>query len=267
MCTGRNEKPVLVGIEKIVDEAKDCKTFVFRHNLGAKPGQFIMLWIPGESEKPFSISYQDKDKFAVTVFRVGAFTGRLFSLNPGDRVGIRGPYGSCFRIEGKSIVLVGGGCGCAPLSFLADEARKKGVDVHFIMGARSACYALYIDRMRKGRVKTYVSTDDGSLGTKGFATDLLKPFLENKKAGKVFACGPEIMLKRVVEMCRNSGVSVEASLERYMKCGYGVCGQCSVDPLGIRVCVEGPVFSGDTISRISEFSSYKRSASGKKVKF
>ena len=261
------ENPLVLPIEKIVDEADGFRTLVFRHKLGAKPGQFIMIWLPRVDEKPFSISYQDSEKFAVTVFKVGPFTEKLFKLKPGDRVGIRGPYGSSFNLDGvKSIVLVGGGCGCAPLSFLADTARKKGIDVNFIIGARSKCYLLYLDRMAKSRVNTFVATDDGSFGLKGFTTDLLKTFLNKSNVDKVYACGPEIMLKFVVEMCQKANVPVEASLERYMKCGYGVCGQCSVDPLGIRICKEGPVLSGKIISQLSEFSSYKRSASGKRVK-
>jgi len=261
----RLEKPIVVPIDKIVDEAKDFKTFIFRHKLNAKPGQFVMLWLPGVDEKPFSVSYQDKERFAVTVFKVGHFTKKLFSLGAGDKVGIRGPYGNNFNLEGRRVVLVGGGCGTAPMGFLADVLKKKGIDVNFIIGAKSKQSLIYLERMRKSGIKTFATTDDGSFGVRGFTTDLLKSFLEKNRIGKVYACGPEIMLKFVVDICTKSGIPCEISMERYMKCGFGACGQCCVDPLGIRVCKEGPVFSAEQVRKIAEFGKYKRNASGKKV--
>lgn len=260
------EKPLVLKIEKIVDEAKDFKTFIFRHRLNAKPGQFVMLWIPRVDEKPFSVTYQDKERFALTIFKVGPFTQKLFEMKEGDKVGIRGPYGNHFKLEGKNVVLVGGGCGTAPLGFLADEMKKIKADVNFIVGAKSKPYLLYLHRMKKSGVKTFVTTDDGSFGVKGFTTELLKTFIEKNRLDKVFACGPEVMLKHVVEMCLKAGIPCEVSMERYMKCGFGVCGQCCVDNSGVRVCKEGPVFSAKKIKKIAEFGKYKRSASGKKVK-
>jgi len=260
----RLEKPLVLPIDKVVHEAKDFKTFLFRHKINAKPGQFVMLWIPRMDEKPFSISYQDKEKFAVTVFKVGKFTKELFKLNEGDKVGIRGPYGNNFKIEGKKVVVVGGGCGTAPMGFLAEELKRAGKDVNFVIGAKSKDYLLYLERMKKAGIKTFIATDDGTFGLKGFTTDLLKNILEKNRIDKVYSCGPEIMLKFVVEMCEKFSVPCEVSMERYMKCGFGICGQCCVDPLGIRVCQEGPVFPGEVVKKISEFAKYKRGASGKK---
>jgi dihydroorotate dehydrogenase electron transfer subunit len=259
------EKPNVMEIEKIVDEGKDFKTFLFRHNLGAKPGQFVMVWLPRVDEKPFSISFQDNERFAITVMKVGPFTEKLFKLKPGDKLGIRGPYGSTFTLSDKKTVLVGGGCGTAPMGFLAEELKKAGADVNFIIGAKSKDYLIYLDRMKKAGIKTFVTTDDGSFGVKGFTTELLKDFIEKNKLDMVYACGPEVMLKPVVEMCAKASVPCEVSMERYMKCGFGICGQCCVDDSGVRVCKEGPVFSGEKIIGISEFGSHKRSASGKKV--
>ncbi|MBD3310732.1 dihydroorotate dehydrogenase electron transfer subunit, partial [Candidatus Woesearchaeota archaeon] len=89
----KTELPVVLPVDKIVDEGPDTRTFVFRHRLEVEPGQFVMLWLPRIDEKPFSVSYQDKDKFAVTVMAVGPFSKRMMKLKPGDKVGIRGPYG------------------------------------------------------------------------------------------------------------------------------------------------------------------------------
>lgn len=259
------EKPVVLPIEKIVDEADGFKTFLFRHKLDSKPGQFVMLWLPRVDEKPFSISYQDKNRFAITVMKVGPFTEKLFALKEGDKVGIRGPYGNTFSLNVRKAVLVGGGCGTAPMGFLADELKKKGADVTFIIGARSRNFLIYLDRMKKAGIRTIVATDDGSFGVKGFTTEVLKKFIARNRMDMVYSCGPEVMLKFVAGICDEAGIPCEISMERYMKCGFGICGQCCVDNLGIRVCKEGPVFSGKTIREIEEFGKYKRTASGKKV--
>lgn len=264
-CSENLEKPLAIQIEKIVDEAKDFKTFIFRHKLNAAPGQFIMLWLPRIDEKPFSISYQDKNRFAVTVMKIGPFTEKLFKLKEGDKVGIRGPYGSTFKIGGKNVALVGGGCGTAPMGFLADELKKAGANVHFIIGAKSENFLIYLDRMKKSKIKTIIATDDGSAGTKGFTTDVLKHLIRKKRIDKVYSCGPEVMLKGVVEICMENSIPCEVSMERYMKCGFGICGQCCVDNLGVRVCKEGPVFSGKIVRKMKEFGKHKRTASGKKV--
>ena len=177
------EIPITLPINKIADEAKDVKTFYFRYRLNSKPGQFVNLWIPGVDEKPFSVSWQDENEFAVSVQKIGGFTEKLFGMKKGSLLGIRGPYGNGFKIEGKNILLVGGGCGCGPLAFLADEAVKRKIKVNFIMGARSGINLLFLGRMKK-IANAIAVTDDGSFGFKGFATSAMEEFLKNKKIDK-----------------------------------------------------------------------------------
>ncbi|MBW2993328.1 dihydroorotate dehydrogenase electron transfer subunit [Candidatus Woesearchaeota archaeon] len=260
------EQPQIIRIENIVDEAKELKSFVFNYDLKAKPGQFVIAWIPRVDEKPFGVCFQNKDKFAITVSAVGKFTKKMHKLEVGDFIGIRGPYGKGFDIKGKRIVIVGGGYGTAPLAFLADEAHKQGIIVDFIIGAKTKEYLPYIMRMKKTGIRTHICTDDGSCGFKGFTTDVLKKILKEGSVDMVYACGPEIMMKFVIDICNEYHVDCEISLERYMKCGFGVCGQCAVDPTGWRVCKEGPVFAKEQAKQITEFARYKRDASGKKVK-
>ena len=255
----------MLRISRIINEAKDIKSFVFEHDLKAKPGQFVILWIPGLDEKPFGVSYQDKNKFAITVSKVGEFTKRLFKSKKGDLVGIKGPFGNGFDLDGRRIALVGGGYGTAPLAFLADEAVKRKIKVDFIIGAKNKDYLLYLKRFENTKVKLHIATDDGSHGIKGFTTDLLAGLM-NKRIDKIYTCGPEIMMKYVLKIANARNIPVELNLERYMKCGAGLCGQCCVDPTGWRVCVEGPVFNKEQIEQISEFAEYKREKSGKKVK-
>ncbi|PIN87047.1 dihydroorotate dehydrogenase electron transfer subunit [Candidatus Woesearchaeota archaeon CG10_big_fil_rev_8_21_14_0_10_44_13] len=264
------EQPKIHSIKRVIDEAKDARTFVFYGQLDSSPGQFVNVWIPGVDEKPYSISYQDDEKFAITCFAVGNFSKSFNGMKEGDKIGIRGPYGTRFTTSGiRNAVLVGGGCGTAPLAFLANELRKRKVNVDFIMGARSNEFLMYHERMVSAGVNVHIATDDGSAGFKGFSTELLDRLLAGKAkdADMIYACGPEIMMKKVIDIADRHGRRCELSLERYMKCGFGICGQCCVDNLGIRVCKEGPVMGKEIVKHIFEFNKYKRDSSGKKVPF
>ncbi len=260
----KQEKPTILKIKKIKQETSQIKTFIFDYDLGATPGQFIMLWIPRVDQIPISISRQNKNSFELSVMKVGNGTQKLFDMKVGDQLGISGPYGKGFNIKPKSkIILVGGGCGSAPLRFLAEEAKRKKCQITFITGASTSKDVLF-KRALPG--SCLISTDDGSEGHKGFTTDILEEKLSNKKNkfNKIYTCGPEIMMKKVVDICYKYKVSCEVSLERYMKCGFGLCGQCSVDPEGICICQEGPVFSGLRVRKIKEFGNYFRDKTGVK---
>ncbi len=260
----KTESPIMLKISKTINESTNIKTFYFDYDLRALPGQFIILWLPRVDEKPFSVSYQDNKCFAITVACVGPFTEKLCHLNVGDVVGIRGPYGTNYELIGKNIILVGGGCGSASLAFLADYAKQKKFNVDFIVGARSKELILYENRFKES-VGYCATTDDGSYGLKGFVTDALENLLKTKKIDCVYACGPEKMLKQVIAVRDNYGADCQLSLERYMKCGFGLCGQCVVDDLGIRICKEGPVLPKEIVKKIVEFGSYRRDASGRRV--
>ena len=106
----------IIEIKKIIDEAKDFKSFFFDYKLYLKPGQFIMLWIPGIDEKPFTVSYHDKEQFGITVQKKGRFTEKLFGLKHGSKLGFRGPYGNGYNIIKKNACVVGGGCGIAAIA-------------------------------------------------------------------------------------------------------------------------------------------------------
>ncbi|MFH1511051.1 MAG: dihydroorotate dehydrogenase electron transfer subunit [Candidatus Woesearchaeota archaeon] len=253
----RLEQPLMMKVDRVVDEAKDQKTFVFRHRLDAMPGQFVMIWLARINLKPFSISYNDGERFAVTVLDIGSFTNKMMGLKKGSLVGLQGPYGNGFELKGTRVALVGGGVGAAPLAYLADELALKKKAAVFFVGARTDEFLLYKSRFPKA----VFATDDGSFGNNGFVTELLE-----KSANQfdyVYGCGPEPMLKRLAEICDTRKIPYQLSLERYMKCGIGVCGSCCIDPLGLRVCAEGPVFDEKIIRQLSEIGKYKRSESGK----
>ena len=250
----RNEIPKLIEINEVVKEGKNIKSFFFKHSLDSKPGQFIMVWIPGMDEKPMAVSYHKKNEFAFTFQIIGKFTRALDNLKKGDKVGIRGPYGNSFSVKYNACI-VAGGIGISSVSTLIDKLKNQTI----IYGARKKDYLIYLKRYKK----MIVTTDDGSFGKKGFTTNILKEVLKNNNIKIVYTCGPEIMMKKVLELCNKFKVECEASLERYMACGYGVCGKCMIN--NKITCIDGPIFNSNQISNMSEFGKFARLKSGKKV--
>lgn len=262
----------MLGIISIKDENPHVKTFYFAHQLNSKPGQFIMLWIPGIDQKPLSISYDDGTKFGLTVLKRGPFTNKLFEMRISDRVGITRPYGTSFTIKpGLHYILVAGGCGAAPLAFLADALVSPSARIDFLIGAKNAENLLFEERLSKiPNLKLHIATDDGSKGYKGYVTDLLQKIISeirDKKSVVVATCGPEQMQKKVLDICNEFDMQCEVSIERYMKCGFGICGQCVVDDLGICMCTHGPVVSRELANKIFEFGKYHRDKTGAVVSF
>jgi len=256
--------PKIVKIQEIIIENKDVKTIKFNFAEKTKPGQFFMVWIPGIDEIPMSVSIIEGNVKGITFRKVGEATNALFKLKKGDKIGIRGPYGNGFTIKGKKILFVGGGTGIAMIAPAVKEAISKNISTTVILGVKNKDEIFFEDRIKKFGAEVFVSTDDGSKGQKGFATDLTKDIMKKEKFSKIFTCGPEIMTKKLLEI--SGKIPFEASLERYMKCGVGICGQCCVGE-GIRICKDGPIIKGIDLINIKDFGRFKRNASGKKIKF
>ena len=256
-------RPISANILEVIDETPTIKTFRLDTSswLKGKPGQFLMAWVRGVDEVPMTMSYDD----CITVQKVGEATGAMFRLKKGDSLGIRGPYGNGWELVGDNILLISGGVGSAPLAPLAERAAAIGVQVTTVAGYRTNEEVHFQERFRKAG-KTIIATDDGSYGHKGFVTDLLKDIGLNTFT-QIYCCGPEKMMYRVLGIVNESGMSACAqfSLQRYLKCGIGVCGSCCIDPAGLRVCRDGPVFTGDVLVD-SEFGQYARDASGRRMK-
>lgn len=258
-------------IAKITQETEHVKTFTFDVSLGARPGQFIMVWLPGYDEVPMSVAMDDGKHIKMTFFDVGDLTKELFKLKEGNLVGIRGPFGTQYEWKKKQhLILVAGGYGAAPMYFVANEAINDDCTIDFVVGARGKEHLLYLDEIRGLKNTTlHVATDDGSVGHKGYNTEVLETLLTAPRSQltSVFACGPEMMMKRISDICAQKNVECAMSLERYMKCGYGLCGNCVVDPLGIRLCIDGPVVKNEIVQKIEEFGKYHRDDLGKKHYF
>ena len=256
--------PKITKIIKIKDETINVKTIMFEYSGIIKPGQFFMLWIPGVDEIPMSVSYIEKDVKGITFKKVGDATKALFKLNEGDKIGVRGPYGNGFKIEGKNILLVAGGTGIAMIAPVAEEILNKKISTTVIVAAKNKNEIFFENRLKKTGLELFITTDDGSKGFKGLATDLADDLIKKNKFDSVITCGPELMMKKLYKTC--SDISFQASLERYMKCGIGLCGQCCVGK-GLRVCKEGPVFDEKMLKNIDDFGIFKRNGAGIKIKF
>ncbi|MCP4721619.1 MAG: dihydroorotate dehydrogenase electron transfer subunit, partial [Desulfobacteraceae bacterium] len=232
-----------------------------------KPGQFVMVWIPGIDEKPYTISYHTKTCFAITIEAKGLFSKKAVTLEPGDLLGFRGPFGNGFNtIFSPNIAVVAGGCGMAPLAPLVETLEKNNKKILFIHGARSKKFILYPNRFDTLR---QICTDDGSQGHKGFVTNLLElEILTRKKTGEkplemVYACGPEIMMHKIFALCESFDIPCQVSLERYMRCGFGVCGACVCG--NQVVCKDGPVFDSKHLRTMDDFNKIALLKSGKPV--
>lgn len=273
-----------VKIKDIINECKGVKTIYFNMKEGnhggyiiPKAGQFVMVWVPGVDEVPMSLSsYDDKGNWAITVKDVGECTNAIHNLKIGDFIGIRGPLGNNFILpndSSKKLVLIGGGIGMAPLKCLSLEIMKKNLEFIIIEGGKVRNELIFLDHFQsydEWLSKAIYCTDDGSYGEKGFASEIFEEMISdfNEKDFNntiIYSCGPELMLFKLFQICEKNNIEFFASLERVMRCGCGLCGLCSLDPLGLLVCKDGPVFNKDTLKKIDDFGKYKRDFTGKKL--
>jgi dihydroorotate dehydrogenase electron transfer subunit len=247
--------PVPVNIVRVKQETPTVRTFFFDRSFTFSPGQFVMVWVPGTDEIPMALSSEN----GITVQQVGDATSALFRLGKGEKLGIRGPFGNGFT-KAEKILAIAGGVGAAPLLPLA----RADCVMTLLLGAKTENELLFVDQLDEC-TDVIIATDDGTLGTKGFVT-LLMDDLNLGAYDRIAVCGREVMMRTVLAKVDEKGIAhkTEFSLHRYMKCGVGVCGSCCIDPSGLRVCRDGPVFTGDKLLK-SEFGHYMRDASGRKI--
>lgn len=261
-----SKRPQVRTIETIIDETPTVRTIVIsdEHLSGVLPGQFAMVWIPGVNELPMSVMVtEERGKAAFTVRKRGISSTALYDLKVGQQIGVRGPYGNAFDIRDGRIALVGGGTGLVPLMRLAKFAKPTN-DVTVLMGSKTKEEVFFEDVasriLANNKYRIMVATEDGSYGQKGFVTDILEGLLAKEKFDAVYTCGPEIMMYKVVQLANSHNTFVQASLERMMKCGIGICGSCCMDDK--LVCHDGTVFDGKYLSTSREFGHTHRSKAG-----
>ena len=250
----------VVRIIDVVDECYDTKTFVFEWDAEVRPGQFVMVWVPGVDEIPMSVSGMDGNRKSITVKAIGEATRAIHQLKAGDRLRIRGPFGNGFDLGCGEMLIIGGGVGTAAIM---PAVKATGADT--IIAARSDRDVIMDSVASGSAANLWIATDDGSRGFHGNAVQLMRERIAEKHYDCILACGPEVMLWFTYKACKELGVDCQLSLERYMKCGAGVCGCCVMDDS--RVCRDGPVFTRDQLSKLTEFGKSKRDACGRIVSF
>jgi len=239
------EKVSIIDNHKILSEFYELS---FKWNEELKPGQFFMISEinPGETllKRPISI-HGYENGFVKLLYRVaGKGTKKISNLKRNDDINVLGALGNGFNTQykGKNIAIVCGGIGMAPMAFLSQKLYlDNNVDIY--LGFKDEVFIP--DVFNSFSKDIFISTETGSIGTKGFVTDIL----DVKKYDIIYTCGPEIMMKKVAIMCRKDYVKCFVSLESYMACGVGACLACVCDTKygKKKVCSDGPVFDGDEI--------------------
>lgn len=214
------------------------------------PGQFVEVRVDGSPStflrRPISINFVDREnnELWLLVATVGDGTKQLAKLKFGDVLNCVLPLGNGFTPakQGEKVLLVGGGVGVAPLLYMGAEMKRQGIEPTFLLGARTANDLLMLPIFNKyGRA--YVTTEDGSMGEKGFVTN--HSILNQEHFDRISTCGPTPMMKAVARYARENNVDCEASLENLMACGLGAC-LCCVEKTtegNLCVCKDGPVFN------------------------
>jgi dihydroorotate dehydrogenase electron transfer subunit len=255
----------VVEVTDRVLETPSTVTLRFPYGSPCEPGQFVMVWFPGDDELPMSLSYTKGESKGVTIKAMGATSRNVHAIRTGDRIGIRGPYGNRFDRSPRRVLVVGGGSGSAVLAPAAELAASTGTRLTVALGATQAAELLFRDRFERMGAKVEVATDDGSEGTHGYVTTVAERLLSSEPFDVVWTCGPEVMMQKVALAARGPGVPVFCSVERHMKCALGMCDACALGPL--HVCVDGPVFAADRLLPLPEFARSHRDASGRRVEF
>ena len=220
-----------------------------------KAGNFVMLRIDNRGERiPLTIADGDPVKGTITLIvqSIGKTTKQLSTLNVGDGIlDLVGPLGNPTPLDHHgNIICIGGGVGTAELYPIAKALREAGNNVYTIVGARSSDLVILVPEMKECSNAVYVTTDDGSVGRKGFVTDQLRELLESSEHfDAVYAIGPLPMMKAVSEVTRATKVPTVVSLNTIMVDGTGMCGGCRVTVGGTMrfACVDGPEFDGHQV--------------------
>ena len=216
------------------------------------PGQFVQVAINNSSNtflrRPISVHFVDKEanELWLLVQKVGEGTHKLSEVSIGEKINLIYPLGNGFSLSPNStsnnLLLIGGGVGIAPLLYLGNCLKEKGLKPSFLLGARTDKDLLQLEEFRKYG-ELYITTEDGSLGEKGFVTN--HSILQKGDADFIYSCGPQPMMISVAHYAKERNIPCEVSLENKMACGIGAC-LCCVEKIkkgNTCVCTEGPVFN------------------------
>ena len=241
---------------KVVENKKLGKYFFIltidtvRPGIEILPGQFVQVRVDGSDStflrRPFSVHDYDPESgyLKLLIHVVGPGTRRLSEYRAGESVNVVFPLGNSFTIpeKGKRVLLMGGGCGVAPLLYLGRVMKQSGITPKFLLGFRNADMAIRLEEY-SNHGEVWLTTEDGSAGDKGLVTD--HQGLSGASFDRVYCCGPDAMLKAASHLAASMGAECEVSLENLMACGFGVCLCCVTETTrgNLCTCIDGPVFN------------------------
>lgn len=261
-------RPIRAEVLDVITETPTIKTIKYKPDeaITFKTGQFVEVTIPGVGEAPFTPSSKPstKDTMEVTVMKVGKVTDKIHELRKDDIIGVRGPFGNGYPLDefkGKEVLVVGGGCGFAPLrslmySFFDISSEFK--NLFFRGGCKSPDEFLYREEIeewtKRDDLNVVLTVDTGDKTWKrhvGLVTTILDDVKMDYKEGIAVLCGPPIMMKFTTKKLLDMGFKDEniyLSMEKNMSCGIGKCGHCRIGTY--YACKDGPVFQ---YSKIKDF--------------
>ena len=257
-------------ITSIVEESPNIKTFELdpEEKIEFATGEFIQLSVPGLGEAPFtpSSSPNATDKIEVTIMEAGEVTGKLHHIEEGETVGVRGPYGKGYpldEMEGRDVLVVGGGVGLAPLRsllYMLTAQPDNFGKISLKYGARTPDHLIYKDQLEDwgssvSEIDLELTVDEGDEdweGNVGVVTNLLENLEVDTEKGVAVVCGPPIMMKFTTQSLLDHFESsdIYLSMEKNMSCGFGMCGHCQLGKY--YVCKDGPVFTHDQVKDIPD---------------
>ena len=247
-----NER-VAVGLHRLVFRAPELSASL-------EAGQFVNIHVPGDPSQivriPVSFSGANPERGTVeTVYAVvGDGTRRMTRMTPGTRTSVLGPCGHGWRLDslGERALVVAGGVGVTPIVGLARTLGSNGVSFDAVIGSQTAERIWGADELLLAGVgEVVVTTDDGSRGIRGFATDGMRDLMARNSYSTVLTCGPEVMMAGVARLCHEGSVACQVSMERMMTCAFGACNTCNV---ALRrggyasACMNGPVFDAEEVA-------------------
>jgi NAD(P)H-flavin reductase len=257
-------------VNNIIEENSQVKTLelvmadeIDNANFTYQPGQFLMLSLPHCGEAPFTFSSSPtaRGRFTLSIRRAGLLTGAAHELRPGDKVGVRGPYGRPFPLAdfaGRDLLFVAGGIGMAPLrsvlAYCLANRRQYGA-ITVLYGCREPgefCYRQELEQWQEtADIRLLLTVDRRTpewRGRVGLVTALLDEIEIDPQRLKAVVCGPGVMIRFVITRLRELGMGdqdIITTLERQMKCGIGLCGHCFIEEK--LVCTDGPVFGAEEL--------------------
>jgi dihydroorotate dehydrogenase electron transfer subunit len=256
--------PQYTKIIYIKKESNNVKTIFFKLNCIEKiiPGQYFLIYVFNylkQEEKewiPISISYVNKinNVFGISIKNIGVTTNALCIHNKDDEIGIMGPFGNGFDVNDivkyNKIAIIAGGIGIAPIRGLLTTIKDNFINIDLFYGVKDRNQLCFIDYLKNNITNLFLFIDNENKNL----IELFEKKIIKCNYDYVISVGPELMMKKILDLCNKYNIKLQVSLERYIKCSRGICGQCVIN--NKRICIDGPIFNKSILNKLSDFGKY-----------